>query len=282
MSTTRLRWIAALGATVALAGAVASEATSRPQDRAEPGRMLFATDDKGNLLSFRATSPQRIRNRKPITGLPAGTSLRGIDFRPATGDLYSVGSDSVVYSVNPRTAIAVAEGPAFTPALRGRFFGVDFNPTVDKIRVTSDANQNLRLDPDPGSVLSADPDLNPGDPNVVGSAYTSSSFSATRPAATKLYAIDSRDDLLYEQNPANAGTLINPKSLRINVSEDLGFDIAGQRDVAYVATTPIGPGGRKARGAVLYRLNLDTGRSTALRRIGNGRLTVTGLAAWQA
>ena len=70
-------------------------------------------------------------------------TLAGIDFRPATGDLYGVGSDSVVYRVNPRTGIAVAEGPAFTPGLNGRFFGVDFNPTVDKIRVVSDAGQNL-------------------------------------------------------------------------------------------------------------------------------------------
>ena len=48
-------------------------------------------------------------------GAPAGVSLKGIDFRPATGDLYALGSDKVVYRVNPRTAIAVAEGPAFEP-----------------------------------------------------------------------------------------------------------------------------------------------------------------------
>jgi Domain of unknown function (DUF4394) len=45
--------------------------------------------------------------------------------------------------VNVRTAIAVAEGPAFEPApsaLNGQNIGFDFNPTVDKIRVTSDAD----------------------------------------------------------------------------------------------------------------------------------------------
>ena len=82
-----------------------------------------------------------------------GVSLKGIDFRPATGDLYALGSDRVVYRVNPETAIAVAEGPAFelmATALNGDRIGFDFNPTVDKIRVTSDADDNLRLDPGPG------------------------------------------------------------------------------------------------------------------------------------
>ena len=69
-------------------------------------------------------------------------------------------------------------------------FGVDFNPTVDKIRVVSDAAQNLRLNVDEGTVLSADKDLNPGMPQVVGAGYTNSSFTATRPTATQLFAVD--------------------------------------------------------------------------------------------
>ena len=82
--------------------------------------MLYATDSGGNLISFRAGSPSRIRSSVPLTGLPAGVKLVGIDFRPATGDLYSVGTDNVVYRVNPFTGIAIAEGPAFTPALQRR------------------------------------------------------------------------------------------------------------------------------------------------------------------
>ena len=47
---------------------------------------------------------------------------------PATGDLYTLGSDKVVYRVNPSTAIAVAEGPAFestATALTGDRIGFD-------------------------------------------------------------------------------------------------------------------------------------------------------------
>lgn len=277
--TRRIRWSIVLAAVLALTAAIAAQAASSRPERGH-GRLLYATDKGGKLLSFDARSPERIRSERPVTGLPDGVWLRGIDFRPATGDLYGIGSDSVVYRVNPPTAIAVAEGPLFTPALRGTSFGVDFNPTVDKIRVTSDANQNLRLNPDAGDVLSADPDLNPGDPQVVGSAYTNSSFSATRPTATKLYAIDSKDDLLLEQNPANAGTLINPKSLRLNVTDKLGFDIAGASDTAYLAGSTIDGRGRR-RGARLHTVDLATGRAKLVGRIGQGGRTITGLAAWQ-
>ena len=50
-------------------------------------RVLFATDNAGNLLRFHERTPWLVRS-KPITGLAAGVSLKGIDFRPATGDLY--------------------------------------------------------------------------------------------------------------------------------------------------------------------------------------------------
>jgi Domain of unknown function (DUF4394) len=270
--------LAALTAVTALVlpGASGAAGTGHDSGRSkEFSRQLVATDASGNLLSFRAGLPWLVK-RTQITGLPAGVSLVGIDFRPATGDLYGVGSDSVVYRVNPHTAIAIAEGPAFAPALTGTSFGVDFNPTVDKIRVTSDANQNLRLDPDPGTVLMNDGALNPGDPNVVASAYLNSAFSATRPTATKLFAIDSVSDMLLEQNPPNAGTLINGKPLKVDVGSQTSFDIAGSDNVAYMVTQGAGK-----FGAGLYTVDLDTGKARFRGLVGNGYESITGFAAWQ-
>jgi hypothetical protein len=233
------------------------------------GRTFYATDDQGQLLSFSADNPRRLDSLRKISGLPAGVSLKGIDFRPATGDLYGVGSDSVVYRVNPLTAIAVAEGPAFTPALRGRFFGWDFNPQVDRIRLTSDANQNQRLHPDDANVVGPDSDLNPNDPSVVGSAYTNSSFTATRPTSTILYALDALA-------PPNDGTLSQPKPLDINVRGESGFDIAGNNNVGYVATAS-----DRRPGAELYRVDVLTGDSVRLGQIGRAGHVITGLAAVQ-
>ena len=146
------RVLAAAGVTALAAAAVAQASDDRQSSPYKPGgrSTLFATTDQNQLISFGEHSPSWVRSSRPITGLPAGVSLVGIDFRPATGDLYGVGSDSVVYRVNPHTAIAVAEGPAFTPALSGTSFGVDFNPTVDKIRVTSDAQSEPAARPRSG------------------------------------------------------------------------------------------------------------------------------------
>ncbi len=154
--------VVALALIVPLAAGAGSGSKSKNENDAAK-RILFATDSAGNLLRFKARGSEAARS-KQITGLPAGVVLKGIDFRPATGDLYALGSDKVVYRVNPWTAIAVAEGPAFettAAALVGDRIGFDFNPTVDKIRVTSDADDNLRLDPDPGSLLAKDTSLTP-------------------------------------------------------------------------------------------------------------------------
>jgi hypothetical protein len=203
-------------------------------------------------------------------------SLRGIDFRPKTGDLYGVGSDSVVYRVNPGTGIAISEGPAFTPALRGRAFGVDFNPVVDKIRVVSDDRQNLRLNVDEGTVLSTDADLNPGMPQVVAAGYENSSFSFTQPTATKLHVVDAASDTLFTQDPPNNGTLTNPRKLRVDVGLNAGFDIAGDDNMGFLSNAKSG------RGSELYTVDVATGKTKSLGRIGGGkRLVVTGLAAWQ-
>jgi hypothetical protein len=277
-----LRRGAVAAAVLALAGAAGAQASRSHHDdrwypRADASRMLYATTDQNLLLRFNERSPDRLKDVRSISGLPGGVTLRGIDFRPLTGDLYGVGSDNVVYRVNPSTAIAVAEGPAFTPALRGASFGVDFNPTVDKIRVVSDAGQNLRLNVDEGTVLSADKDLNPGAPQVVAAGYTNSSFSATKPAATQLFVIDAAADQLLLQNPPNDGTLTMPKRLGIDVGPQTGFDIAGADNTGYLATsTP------RSRGTSLYRVDVTTGKTRSLGRIGGGkRIVVTGLAAWQ-
>ena len=275
------RWAIIAGSLAALVVPFAAAADSGSDGRGSERRILFAIDSKGNLLKFDSRSPRAVSS-KAITGLPAGVVLGGIDFRPATGDLYALGSDKVVYRVNVATAIAVAEGPAFElapDALNSGNIGFDFNPTVDKIRVTSDADDNIRLNPDEGNLLSKDTSLTPADVMVVGSAYTNSSFTAfaTRPTVTELYALDiaPSKDRLWIQRPANNGTLIMPVSLGFNLGANAGFDIAGSNNVGYVAGTQMG-----RSSAELWRVDLATGKTRSLGRIGKG-VTITGLAAWQ-
>jgi Domain of unknown function (DUF4394) len=258
----------ACGLAIAAAPAAEAQAPDARDQRAEP-RMLFATTAQNKLIRFNSRNPTRIRSRRAITGLPDGVTLTGIDFRPRTGDLYGVGSNSVVYRVDPVTAIAAAEAPAFAPALSGTSFGVDFNPVVDKIRVVSDRSQNLRLNVDEGTVLSVDGNLGPGTPQVVAAAYLNSGFSPNTAPATTLFVIDAASDRILTQNPPNNGTLTDGKPLGIDVQGDAGFDIAGDDGTGYLTA-----GGR------LYTVDPATGATRRAGRIG-GRVAVTGLAAWQ-
>jgi hypothetical protein len=70
-------FLGALAALVVPLAASAHEGHGRT-DRDERDRVLYATDTRGNLLSFEARSPRRARSTA-ITGLPAGLTLRGID-----------------------------------------------------------------------------------------------------------------------------------------------------------------------------------------------------------
>ena len=150
------------------------------------------------------------------------------------------------------TGIAVAVGGPFTPVLSGATFGFDFNPVVDRIRVVSNTGQNLRLNPDTGAVAAVDAALNPGAPNVVGSAYTNNFAGAT---TTTLYAIDATTDQLLIQNPPNAGTLVPVGPLGPDVADAVGFDISANDNRAFAIVTVGGTSG-------LVTINLTTGAAT--------------------
>jgi hypothetical protein len=253
-------------------------------------RDMFATVDNGTLIRFDSRFPQVITDRAPITGLTPGASLVGIDFRPSTGQLVGVGSDSVVYTVNPDTGVTRAIGGPFSPALSGSAFGVEVNPVLDELRVTSTSGLNARLSLATGAHAAGSPatPLNPGAPHIVAGGYTGSTFSATRPTATTLVAIDSATDQVLVQNPPDAGTLSAGKPLGIDIGDAAGIDVVfvpNLGDVAYMVATPAG-----SAGANLYRVSLITGNAFRFGPVGTGkpfgnakpRLTLTGFAARQA
>ncbi len=172
---------------------------------------VYGVTTTNSLVRFDSASPGTINSTVGVTGLNAGATLLGIDFRPANGQLYGVSSDSRLYTINLSSGAATAIGSPGGFTLNGTAFGFDFNPVPDRSRVTSNADQNLRLNPISGALAATDPDLayavgdvNAGfNPNVVGSAYTNS-FNGT--LTTTLYNIDSALDILVTQNPPNNGT----------------------------------------------------------------------------
>jgi hypothetical protein len=129
-------------------------------------------------------------------------------------------------------------------ALEGVAFGVDFNPVPDALRITSDADQNLRQPfanenptAEDGRLAYAAGDPGAGsNPVVAGSAYTNSVPGAT---TTTLFNIDTARDALVRQDPPNSGTLNTVGPLGIDVSEVLGFDIAANQ-IAYASVVRAG------------------------------------------
>lgn len=215
--------------------------------------VAYAVDGSNNLIIFNPMAPNPVS--KAITGLQAGETIYGIDFRPATDQLFALGSTSRLYTINPSSGLAtvVGSGP-FTPALSGNDFGFDFNPTVDRIRVVSNTGQNLRLNPNDGTVAAVDGTLNPGTPNVTASAYTNNFAGAT---TTVLYNIDTRTGaaMLFRQMPPNDGTLVSVGSLGTEVESSNGFDIGGTSGMAYALL-------RSGGTTRVYSINLTSGAAT--------------------
>jgi hypothetical protein len=229
------------------------------------------------LIRFDVNSPGNIITSVPISGIQLGENILSIDFRPATGELLALGSTSRLYVINTSTGAATQVGTSGLFSLNGTSFGFDVNPTVDRVRVVSDADQNIRLNPATGALAATDTqlafaagDTNQGvNPNIVGSAYTNNVAGAL---VTTLYGIDTNLDVLVMQTPPNNGTLTTVGGLNVDASGSVGFDIvtAGGVDVAYATLQVGGVSG-------LYRINLATGASTL---VGNflGGVVVTGLA----
>ena len=165
-----------------------------------------------------------------MTGMQPGEQILAIDFRPATGQLYGVSNQSRLYTINPLTgrSSAISATP-FTPAINGNLVGFDFNPTVDRIRLVTENEQNLRLHPETGMVAVIDGDINPGDKNIAAAAYTNSFAGAT---TTTLYTIDFAERKLFRQNPPNNGTQEEVGSLGNIVIGEGGFDISPDNSVA--------------------------------------------------
>jgi len=252
MSRTLRRTLGLLALTAASALAVPGAALA--------AEAFYGVTQDNRLVTFQSDNVTNVEPSHAITGLPGGESIVGLDVRPLNGQLYALGKTSRVYVINPRTGAARQVGATpFIPALAGTSFGFDFNPTVDRIRVTSDAEQNLRLNPDNGTVTAVDTNLAyaPGDPgagtnpSVAGSAYSNSFAGAT---ATTLFDIDNARHALVIQNPPNSGTLTTVGALGTN-NNAVAFDI-GEGNVAYAVLN----GEQNRQG--LFRIDLTSGHAT--------------------
>jgi hypothetical protein len=237
--------------------------------------LIYATVAGNILLSFDSATPLT-QSQVVITGLQAGESVLGIDLRPATGQLYALGSTSRLYTINPATGAATQVGSAGALTESGNACGFVFNPTVDRIRIVSNTGQNIRLNPNDGTLTGTDTTLSygPSDPNFkttpsdVGAAYVNNTAAAP---STTLFGIDSNLDVLVRQGSVdgtpispNTGQLFTVGPLGVDIGNFVGFDVSGVTGIAYATLCP-------TQACSFYTINLSTGAATLV----GGLTTIT-------
>jgi hypothetical protein len=272
---------------------------------------MIGLTDQNEIVRFSSATPGTLSTPLAITGITAGESIVGIDFRAATGQLFGLGVNpttdtGTVYRIDPQTAaattIGAASGIAYVDSMGATIdlpdpatvgYGFDFNPVADRIRVVTGSGLNFRANQNDGTPVDGnsgsmgtqpDSNINGAVTAADGSAYTNSSGS---PTATTLYALDSGSNSLYVQNLPNAGTETLPLTVTLggatlDFSSVNGFDIPGYVSVAAnnAAVTSgnafavLGVGGVNK----LYSIDLATGAATDLGAVGAGTGALRGLA----
>ncbi|RZI99768.1 MAG: DUF4394 domain-containing protein [Rubrivivax sp.] len=281
---------ASLAALTLASLAACSTMAPEPEGEARAERAVAVTASN-KLLKFNAGRPGRILATLNITGLQAGETLLGIDYRVSKEQLYALGSSGRLYVVDDDTGVATVVGSPLAVKLEGAQFGFDFNPAVDRIRVVSNTGQNLRLHPDTGAVVDGNAtmegvqtdgkltyaagDTNAGkSPNVVGAAY---SYNKADPKITTNFALDAATGALVTQGsregivPAispNTGQLMTIGALGAAFTS-AAFDIQALSDVAFAALNSDGTTGSR-----WVTIDLKTGAAKPLGTIGGGERVV--------
>ncbi len=248
---------------------------------AEPAVALAAN----SLLRFDTATPGTVATHV-ITGLQTATEdVIGIDVRPKTGELFAVtvpagvAANALVrtYAVAPDTGAATFVGsiPNTVPGAADVATGIDFNPTVDRIRVVNANDENFRINPNNGVLAGDDPALNPAGGQIIALAYdrnTPRENAATIP--TTLYGISRATSSLVVQGGingsapggANGGLIqtVGPLGVTLDAGQGGGLDISA---AGTASPTELGTAYAVLRVGGLSRLftiNLASGAATPL------------------
>ena len=223
------------------------------------------------LVTFNVADPSVVSSPLTITGLQSGETIRAIDFRVTDGKLFGVGVTSTttgsgwvgrLYTINITSGAASQVGSETFPLtggfLVGPYVSIDIEPTTDMIRLVTDDDLNMRINPSNGA-YTVDGVLDPSNRAISAIAYSNNIPLAT---TTTLYDIGFGTQIpiasstFFIQDP-NKGTLIEVGTTGLpSFNNSVGFDISQ-------TGTPLA-----SAGTTLYSVNLVTGRATSIGTIG--------------
>ncbi len=231
---------------------------------------MLGLTSSGQLASFESSRPDEIGSLRTITGLQPGETVLGIDSRPATGQLFGLGSTGRLYTIDPATGASspIGAGP-IAAALSGTEYDLDFNPVDDRLRIVSNGGLNIRVNPNTAEVL-VDANLayaptDPGNgttPDVVATAYTNNIPGATN---TTLFDIEIARNMVVLQGSVggvpvspNTGQLVSVSPVSLPVAGAVGLEITPDGD-ALLSQQPAGQSI-----TTLSRIDLNTGTLTPI------------------
>src|SRR5581483_9255845 len=134
---------------------------------------------------------------------------------------------------------------------------ITFNPVDGKLRVLSDAGQNLVVDADSGAAQ-AESGFDSAKVSAVAAAYTT---QPNGPFATTLYVINSKGAEISSSIAPSSGKLMTVGAIGSDIGKPAGFDIRGNEaaGVAYAATAA-----PDASSSKLYLVKLSAGSVKSL------------------
>ena len=236
------------------------------------------------LIRFDTATPGTVTASVAITGLGVNQTVRGIDYRAITGEVFASAvtslsaANSVIftYKIDPATGVATLIGQ--TAALLTAAdvpTGYDRNPVTGSFRFVNINDLSARINPSTGGLVANDNVLTPGaTTTIIAAAYDRNTLNS---AVTTLYEIDQNDSQVAIQggidgSPSpNGGAVTDlcPLGFTLNPVNDGGFDISSS-GIAYAALTDAADNLTR-----LYTITLPTAVSgtpcaTAVGLIGNG------------
>lgn len=264
-----MTWLLAAAAVAAAfaAGPAAADDLSDPVNAIEAASNLrlsaFGLTPDQRLVKFQVAVPQISRQVGTVLVSQPDTALVGMDFRVQDGKLYGVGNAGGIYTIDTGTAVATKVSQ-LSVALNGKFFGVDFNPAADRLRIVSDAGQNLSHNVNVAANGTTPQDNLIPPPNtptaVTAVAYTNNDLDGS--TGTTLFDIDTMSNLVTIQSPPQTGRLATVGSLTVDSDSWAGFDIytsiqkgVAVRNSGFASLMVNGVNG-------LYRVNLTTGKAS--------------------
>jgi parallel beta-helix repeat protein len=246
-------------------------------------RIVYGLTDDNRLVSFTTDQPRTLLSNRRISG----EKLLGIDFRPATGELYGIGLSGHLYMVNRLTGDLRQIGTDVITGLSGAIAAIDFDPVRDRLRVVLFyENRNLLIDPNTGAVspvgtLPFDSAYGLDQPMLYGLAYSNNYPGAPKTTAYGLNSYLIRASLKLVTLGSSDGSPVSPDAGRLFTVKDeqigpqyprlVGFDIADTGE-AYVSATTYGSG------ATLERVNLEDAYSRSIGIIGDGTQVLRDIA----